>query len=61
MLWACLSLCVSDTIKAITSLCSCLDTTHEICNLIRYSPKCARHLKGNQVNMRDHGIWISYT
>jgi len=49
-----LSLCVSDTMKAITSLHSCMDTTHEISKLIQYSPKRANHLKNIQVNMCDH-------
>ena len=49
-----LCLCVSDTIKSIAPLRSCMDTTHEISKLIQYSPKCASHLKNIQVNMCDH-------
>ncbi len=49
-----LSLCVSDTIKSITPLRSCMDTTNEISKLIQYSPKRANHFKSIQVNMCDH-------
>ena len=49
-----LSLCVSDTIKSIAPLRSCMDTTYKISKLIQYSPKRANHLKNIQVNMYDH-------
>ena len=49
-----LSLCVSDTIKSIDALRSCMDTTHEISKLIQYSPKRANHFKNIQANMCDH-------